>query len=325
MKKSTHRADVVPLIVEKHPNADKLGIVRVQGFTVVINLEDWANVTKAVHVVPDSVASNHPVFDFLGDHKRITVRRFRGIISHGLFIPCPPNYEIGDDASDYYGITRYEQPEESTTFGERGPSPQGYFPVYDLESFHAYYRQFKPGELVNVTEKLNGSSQRFTYRDGVMYVGSRGEWKKESKNLIFYKSYHNTPQVLDFCTEHPEHTLYGECYGAVGGFYYDCQPGNPKFATFDVLHQGRWLDPKEARDLTSKYNVPWVPEIHKEYPFDFEKLLAMAESNSIIPGSNHISEGLVVRPIKERLTRSGDRLVLKIVSNAYFEKKKRLK
>lgn len=64
--KSTHKAEVVPVVLEKHPNADSLSIVKVFGYTVVVNTKQWEGHTKAVYIVPDSlVDASRTEFSFL--------------------------------------------------------------------------------------------------------------------------------------------------------------------------------------------------------------------------------------------------------------------
>jgi len=41
MTLSTHRVEVVPVSLEKHPNADALSVVRVFGYSVCVRTEDW--------------------------------------------------------------------------------------------------------------------------------------------------------------------------------------------------------------------------------------------------------------------------------------------
>jgi hypothetical protein len=54
-------------------------------------------------------------------------------------------------------------------------------------------------------------------------------------------------------------------------------------------------------------------------PFDLEAILRHAEGNSLIPGANHIREGVVIRPLKERTHLEIDRVNLKVVGNGYLE------
>src|SRR5271157_3403644 len=61
----THKVEVVPVVLEKHPDADKLSVVRVYNFTCVVNTADWQGVTQAAYVQPDSVMPDKPEYRFL--------------------------------------------------------------------------------------------------------------------------------------------------------------------------------------------------------------------------------------------------------------------
>ena len=67
-KKSTHRTEVVVVKeIQKHPNADTLGVIPVYGYTVVVKLNEWAVGDLMAYVVPDSLVSvNRPEMEFLG-------------------------------------------------------------------------------------------------------------------------------------------------------------------------------------------------------------------------------------------------------------------
>jgi len=71
----THKVEVVPVMLEKHPDADKLSVVRVYNFTVVVNTSDWQGVNKAAYVQPDSVMPDKPEYRFLKDTS--TLRKMR--------------------------------------------------------------------------------------------------------------------------------------------------------------------------------------------------------------------------------------------------------
>ena len=229
--KSTHRAEVVPVFLEPHPNADTLSIVRVWGYTVVVKTADWKHEPFGVYVVPDSVVPDHPYFQFLAagapevdggspvlrlKDRRITARRFRGVMSEGFLISrteCekhwPGPFTNGDDLAERIGITRYEAPTnaDTNTYGhgrglmhmenEPGP-PSNIAPIYDLESWHRYGAEtFKDGDYVVLTEKIDGTNFRACYyfdtdqtfaHDGLelfderyakFYVGSHRTWKRQ--------------------------------------------------------------------------------------------------------------------------------------------------
>lgn len=53
---STHRVEVVPVVLTPHPNADTLSIIRLlDGYQVVGKTEAWADKTIAAYVPPDSL------------------------------------------------------------------------------------------------------------------------------------------------------------------------------------------------------------------------------------------------------------------------------
>ena len=64
--KATHRAIVVPIIIEPHPNADKLGIVKVDEHIVCVNKEMWAGKDRGGYIPPQKmVGTQRPEFSFL--------------------------------------------------------------------------------------------------------------------------------------------------------------------------------------------------------------------------------------------------------------------
>src|SRR5271170_7061582 len=71
----THKVEVVPVVLEKHPNADKLSVVRVYNFTCVVNTADWQGVTQAAYVQPDSVMPDKPEYRFLKETGNIKKER----------------------------------------------------------------------------------------------------------------------------------------------------------------------------------------------------------------------------------------------------------
>lgn len=195
-KKSTHKVEVVPLVLERHPNADRLSIARVFGFSCVTATDQWAGRALAAFVPPDSlVPVDRPEFAFLAKDAnadglaRIKARRLRGALSFGLLVPAPAGAKEGDDVADLLGVTHYVPRPKGAAGDQRGglfaggevaPAPPVPAVKYDLESGRRYaQRVFTPGEPVVVTEKLHGANARYVFVDGRMHCGSRTEWKKE--------------------------------------------------------------------------------------------------------------------------------------------------
>src|SRR6185436_2020854 len=133
-----HRVEVVPVELRPHPNADSLSLVQVFGYQVCVRTDDWQGVTIGAYVPPDSICPDTPEFAFLGEHRRIKVKRLRGEISQGLLVPAPAGAQVGDDVAGVLGVTHYEPPLPVSTSGESERPPSGYRPAYDLESGRRY-------------------------------------------------------------------------------------------------------------------------------------------------------------------------------------------
>ena len=388
----THKVEIVPVEMEKHPDADSLSIVRVYNFTCVVRTEDWKGVTKAAYVQPDSVLPDKPEFRYMKetsklrqerqelwdklqpDHEsdlarddynqkiaaleakidantkylRVAVKKLRGVISMGMLLPCPEGAEIGDDVAELLGITHYEPPTMDEIEGGRkhagddvASPPSGvYAPMYDVESVYKYANLFEPGELVYVSEKLDGQNARFVATIGNnewqrqespsgavssvcnvdMHAGSRKEWKKKEGGSNWWRVQDQNPWIPRWCFDNQEQVLYGENFGWVGELKYGSKQGQLWFRAFDILNGSEWMDAEPFR--AAFHPDQRVPDFGI-MPFDFEKLQKLADGPSLIPGANHMREGIVIKPLKERRHYKLGRVMVKMVSNAYLEKKAR--
>jgi len=388
----THKVEIVPVEMEKHPDADSLSIVRVYNFTCVVRTEDWKGVTKAAYVQPDSVLPDKPEFRYMKetsklrqerqelwdklqpDHEsdlarddynqkiaaleakidantkylRVAVKKLRGVISMGMLLPCPEGAEIGDDVAELLGITHYEPPTMDEIEGGRkhagddvASPPSGvYAPMYDVESVYKYANLFESGELVYVSEKLDGQNARFVASVGSnesyversesgrvqtctnvdMHAGSRKEWKKKEGGSNWWRVQDQNPWIPRWCFDNQEQVLYGENFGWVGELKYGSKQGQLWFRAFDILNGSEWMDAEPFRAaLHPDVRVPDLGIM----PFDFEKLQKLADGPSLILGANHMREGIVIKPLKERRHYKLGRVMVKMVSNAYLEKKAR--
>lgn len=300
VKKKSHQAPVVRIAdIAKHPNADTLGIVYVDGYQIVVKLGEFEIGDLVVYIQPDSVVPNHTDFEFLWagkgftendeipvKYRRVIPRKFRKEWSEGFLMHVPEWVRVsdcgevretveGDDLSSTLGITHYEPAEPPTrmqgrerdgrprslmgwfywllewlgfhpngnTGGRNARSPHGNRRVYDVEGFKNYPHVLVPGEQVIVTEKIHGSNARYTFEDGVMYVGSRTMWKSPDAKCIWRDALDQNPAIGAWCRAHPGYTLYGEVVPTQGDkFRYGAKPGEAKFFLFDILEPtGTWM------------------------------------------------------------------------------------
>jgi RNA ligase (TIGR02306 family) len=317
MEKSTHKVEVVPVILKPHPMADLLSIVDVYGYTVIVRTEEWKDKTIGAYIPPDSVVPDTPQFSYLLS-KRIKACKLRGVMSFGLLIPAPEGSKVGDDVAEVLGIIHYDPPEhiagdEDTT----GPSG-GYYPKYDVDTLRRYNHLFTNGELVYISEKIHGTNARFVYRNGMMYCGSRTNWKKDRPGSDWWTAFRNHPEIEIFCKANEEVVLYGEVYGRVKHFTYGGK--GVRFAAFDILRGTVWDDVDKFRAEVNKYNLPAVPVLAFNHPYSFEDVVQFAEGQSAIPGASNVREGCVVKPMKERTNMEIGRVMLKMVGSGYYKK-----
>ena len=109
MEKSTHKAFVKAIKLEKHPDPETtaLSLVKIGGWEVVVRTEDWIGVDKGVYIQPDTLVPDSGPFEFLfkkrfkisspGEEDRIlTARSEDEIFADELGVPKDQreNYEI---------------------------------------------------------------------------------------------------------------------------------------------------------------------------------------------------------------------------------------
>jgi RNA ligase (TIGR02306 family) len=341
---SDHKIPVIQVgEIRDHPDADRLEITDVDGWRAVVGKGEFKEGDAAVYIPPDfTVPVDIECFKFLaGSAKadgraRIRVKKIRGVWSEGLLIPFSRDtlehfdqFMIGDDVSSALGIERYEPQATITNAGEMGDKfgPPVHVPVFDVENFQKYPRLFNDGEEVVVTEKIHGCNGRFLFYDGSMYVGSRKNWWKDTPDNLWWKALRNTPGLEELLKKEWERiVIYGEVFGQVQrGYNYGCAPGENQvriFAAYDTeLSQfpTPWMD---HAMLQLYFDVDTlVPELYRG-EFRRDRLLPLAEGNTVIGGADHIREGIVITPVRERRVRvcPNNRLALKMVSRAYLLK-----
>jgi len=189
---SKHEIPVIEVKLEKHPGADALSLVRIDGYVVVVRTADWKDGDLAVYIAPDYVVPKTEQFAFLGDHLRIKPHKFRGIISEGLLVKAPQDAKVGDEMMESLGIIRYEPPMDLTFNGDNESGPSGTYPKYDVEPYKKYHTLIASGEEVVVTEKLHGASARYLFLGGRMWVGSRPIGKDKATKILGGKPYLKT-------------------------------------------------------------------------------------------------------------------------------------
>lgn len=215
--------------VEKHPNADRLDVVTVSGYTVV-SQKDTLKVGDLVFFIREDsqILIDEQKFPwhtgiktYLGKSGRVKTIKLRGVYSSGIVIPylkiintIPSimnnnseliniddiNKKLEDEnyLKENYGIQHYVPPALGTSFGQLqmvGPIPFG-IPKTDEENVQNLRKEDIPfGEEVLITKKLDGTSCTVIFdNDGKYHVCGRNyEYKLDMDNIYV----NNTKEIIE--------------------------------------------------------------------------------------------------------------------------------
>lgn len=204
--------------LEPIEGADKIELATVGGWKVVVAKDVGHQVgNKVVYCEIDSFLPLEPEFEFLrkSSYKKLTdgtegfrlrTIKLRGQYSQGLILPLEDaitvmyrrndglyrTFEIGDDVSELLGIVKYEPPIPANLAG----TVKGNFPSFiqktdeeRVQNLTNEYSQWliSSNHQFYLTEKLDGSSATFYFRDGEFGVCSRNLELKETEDNTFWK------------------------------------------------------------------------------------------------------------------------------------------
>lgn len=331
--------------VRNHPNADRLEILDILGWQVVARKDQYACGDLVVYFPPDSIISKdlalsfgvdkylaefpaHYVIKDKSSKGRIHKIKLRGVPSYGLAVPCNnADWVIGHDCTEFYSVEKYEPPVRIVD-GIALPDNL-LFPSYtSIENIRNFPTLFEGGEVVSITEKIHGTSDRVAIINGERFAGSMSVNYEVPKDDIagnFYWFPFTISPVVNLL-EHLSMSynvvvMYGEVYGRVQSLNYGMNAGF-KFSAFDIYVanncDGRYLDVDEFQTIVKQFGVPMVNELYRG-PFDIDMVKEFSDGPSTVEGANNIREGCVIKPLKERFSEQlNSRLVLKMIGETYM-------
>lgn len=346
--------------LEKHPNADNLSIATVMGDYPVVCRTGQYEVGQLVgylsieSIVPDTeqfyflcpkkyekyeengevkqrqIGMRYVVGEVPEKYRRLKAKKFFGIYSQGMLVECPDGMKEDDDLVEFLGLKKFEEEEEDnipnakkTRGGNAESPPKGWaIPFYDVESLRKYLSCLNPGEEIVLNEKLHGSNASFCHDGEKLWVKSRNFYKKMDSDDPWWDIAirYNLEEKL---SQFPGMVFFGELYGMVKGFRYDCEIVNgamhSKIRFFDVLDvkRMRYLDYDDYRATVTKAGLDLVPELYRGVWTSKEEMYSYAEGQTTI-GGKHVREGFVLKTVKERFEpRLNSRLLVKMVGEGY--------
>lgn len=167
--------------VEDHPNADRLNINTIKGWTIISNKTDEGEARYKVgdrvvyfppdSILPDELIDRLNIRNYVAPLKntadgtqrgggRVKAINLRGEPSYGVLMPLEnPDWEVGKDVKDHYGVEKWEPPVKEA-YGDMGKDNILFHRYTSIENFGNFPDWFQEGEEVVFTEKIHGSNSR---------------------------------------------------------------------------------------------------------------------------------------------------------------------
>ena len=337
--------------VEPHPNADRMEIARVEGYTCCIAKGALRTGDLAAYI-PDGGLVPETLLEAMGlagklagpQANRVKPIVLRGVLSQGLIIPARRGklegrtVREGDEVSTLLGVVKYEPEPPAELLGTALPA-HGECLDFDVEDLRRYPHIIAPGEPVVLTEKLHGVMTCLAIdRDGAPVVTSKGlthkglkfdiaaEENARNTHVRMWRRHSAGVAALHARLAEPGKGVYllGEIIGTqLQDRGYD-EPGRALRA-FDIFigtrRSGRWLDPDESTAECARAGIKTVPEIAR-LPYHWDTVCAHAEGPTRLGRGRDAREGVVLRPERTRTDPRIGRVILKMVSGAHLTRRK---
>jgi RNA ligase (TIGR02306 family) len=321
--------------------ADMIELVIVDGWKVVVAKNVGHKVGDLViYCEIDSFLPIREEFEFLrkSSYKkmadgtegfRLRSIRLKNQLSQGLVLPIsvlnPTDTNIyvepfeGLDVTEMLGIIKYEAPIPAELAGK----VKGLFPSFlrktdaeRIQNLTSEYEGWKNSDKrFYVTEKLDGSSATFYFKDGEFGVCSRNLELLETEGNTFWK----VARQLDLENKMRDFglniSIQGELIGSnVNGNIYKLNYHDVKFFNvFDIDNQ-EYYDLDMYKVVCDRLGVETVPILDEKFklPDNIDVLLLQAEGKSVI-NENTDREGLVIRSLDRKIS-------FKVISNKFLLK-----
>jgi len=315
--------------------ADKIEVATVDGWKVVVAKDVGHKVgDMVIYCEIDSFLPIREEFEFLrkssykkmGDEEGFKLRtiKLKKQISQGLILPIsvlPTSIDINEglDVTEILGIKKYEPPVSAELSG----IAKGLFPSFirktneeRIQNLSSEYEELKKHKYY-VTEKLDGSSATFYYKDGVFGVCSRNLELLESEGNTFWKVARNLDIENKLKGVSYNVCIQGELVGeGVQGNPYKVKGQTVKFFNAFNIDTQEYLDYKGFEHLIDMLELETIPVLSEDFtlPDTIDELLQYADDKSKL-NPNFDREGVVIRTLDRKKS-------FKVISNVFLVNEK---
>ncbi len=312
------------------PEADAILKATVLGWELVVKKEEFALNDLCVYAEIDSLMPDRPEFEFLKNRgMRIKTIRLRGQISQGICLPLSilPHgtvIEEGADVTDMLGITKYDPPMPANLAGQA----KGLFPSFLSKTDETRVQVLQQlldkyaDEPCYVTEKLDGSSVTYYVKDGIFGVCSRNLDLIETEDNSLWKCAKSLNIEAKLLALNKNIALQGEIIGeGIQGNKYKCKGQTVRFFNAFEIDTHRYFDFVDFVALMETLELETVPILERDYRLerDIPTLIEKAAGKSVLNPNTH-REGIVFRPLMERIERNFGRVSFKAINPAFLLK-----
>jgi RNA ligase (TIGR02306 family) len=337
----THRilAKVVKMgTVEKHPNADRLAVGKVEGWQLVVPLETKEG-DLGVYFEIDSVFPKDQDWVKLLQLKKTTIRtmRIRDVLSQGLFLPIgslPIKNDgdiVGKDVTEELGITK--RPDTLDEDAER--NSKGNYIRYSSAFPSGPCRTDEPRIQSNtymlkemnslpyyISLKYDGSSMTVGYSENrdLLLVCSRSVYLPEEENSStpYWKAVKNY-NLYEKLKRYPHLVFQGEVYGPN---LHKNKLGvkDIRFAIFSIWNLKTQLRCAfdEFIHVCSDLDLPHVEILEEGNNFQYSIADLIQKAKGFYVETKNHREGIVVRPKQPKRTSRREQLSFKVINNDYL-------
>ena len=321
------------------PNSDRLDVVRVRGWNVVTQRNEFTPGSSAVYFEIDSFLPVRPEFEFLrpssfkkmGEEEGFRLRtvKLRGQVSQGLVLPVATFPElaampaIGTDVTEILGVKKYEPPIPASISGKI----KGAFPANarktDQERIQNLWDEYATkyrDVAFEETLKLDGSSMTVYFCNGAFGVCSRNWELHPSEKNTLWRVARSLDLEAKLQSLDRNLAIQGELMGP------QIQKNREKLAAhrffvFDIwdIDRQAYLSPAARSHLVERLELDAVPvtspsvRVFSEFS-TIADLLAHADGPSL---NGDRREGLVYKSLQPF---DGETISFKVVSNRWLLK-----